>query len=715
MENIQEHLAYLQETKEQIKQAIVNKGQTIADNTTFREYVNEIEDIYNSDNTLGLLPYKSITLGNNQDELANYYVDTFNEQGAAALSSLKGYQLYFYTSDIIYGKPKRHVIEFITFTPAVIQIDRGFYSEKYYFNKQYTQVYIQADTLLGTGFVSDFLTRYNLTLTELQELEGWYTQTTDETSIEPINLVKYNDVCFDEFTEYIISEIFGDFNTKNNWYVHILNLNEIKLNLTLEKYPNPNGSEISDLYELIKHYGFLYNATAEAEDIAYGKTAFIEGWLQTGRGMDNFIKYKIYRTSGSAIMDLYINLLNVPDNNNAREDAINAFNNIYDHGDGTGLKYATDIQDIMTTNSYTESGFRTTLENIDAEFYSDYIIDLYTTLSPYYNNNKIILRNNNNVVMCITFADDTTKSFKFTVHNDFGEFNGYAVEAHLDTDAETGDIRFEIDNLYLIKENRYEEKIVTPATSSQIIIPTRTAQIRNNALSKVTVNAVTSSIDSNIIADNIKSGVTILGVTGTYTEQMKEYASETEMNNDIANISEGEIVKVVTIPTPATITVNNNTFTLGAYFNNKKFVAYKTTHGQYPYGCIVGTGEFTVSANDVSTNIREANCIDSSKYVASNNSASGNLYTTADGSGTYTLSQNQSNVGYFQFSNIAFANFDVYDDLGNLQYEAPNKIVTFYLKETTMKKLVKEEETISPQEYEENVEITEDILGNNGE
>lgn len=90
----------------------------------------------------------------------------------------------------------------------------------------------------------------------------------------------------------------------------------------------------------------------------------------------------------------------------------------------------------------------------------------------------------------------------------------------------------------------------------------------------------------NLTADKIKSGVTILGITGTYSDAMKEYASETAMNNDIANIQEGEVVKVVA-------------------------------------------------------------------------------------SGT----------------------------------------TTYYIKETTMKKLVKEEDTISPQEYEENVNLADDILG----
>lgn len=53
---------------------------------------------------------------------------------------------------------------------------------------------------------------------------------------------------------------------------------------------------------------------------------------------------------------------------------------------------------------------------------------------------------------------------------------------------------------------------VTPLTSKQEI----TAD-SGKVLGKVTVNAVTATIDANITATNIKSGVTILGVEGTYT------------------------------------------------------------------------------------------------------------------------------------------------------------------------------------------------------
>ena len=55
-----------------------------------------------------------------------------------------------------------------------------------------------------------------------------------------------------------------------------------------------------------------------------------------------------------------------------------------------------------------------------------------------------------------------------------------------------------------------DSKTVDPSTSEQTVTSSA------DGLSSVTVNAVTSSIDTNISSSNIKSGVTILGVTGTF-------------------------------------------------------------------------------------------------------------------------------------------------------------------------------------------------------
>lgn len=57
-----------------------------------------------------------------------------------------------------------------------------------------------------------------------------------------------------------------------------------------------------------------------------------------------------------------------------------------------------------------------------------------------------------------------------------------------------------------------ETKTATPSTSQQTINATS-----GRYMTSVTVSAVTSAIDSDITAGNIKSGVNILGVTGTYT------------------------------------------------------------------------------------------------------------------------------------------------------------------------------------------------------
>lgn len=72
----------------------------------------------------------------------------------------------------------------------------------------------------------------------------------------------------------------------------------------------------------------------------------------------------------------------------------------------------------------------------------------------------------------------------------------------------------EIESIQTGSDPVLQSKSVTPSTSQQKVQP----DAGYDGLSDVTVTAVTSSIDDNISAGNIKSGVSILGVTGTLQE-----------------------------------------------------------------------------------------------------------------------------------------------------------------------------------------------------
>lgn len=67
----------------------------------------------------------------------------------------------------------------------------------------------------------------------------------------------------------------------------------------------------------------------------------------------------------------------------------------------------------------------------------------------------------------------------------------------------------------LVKETHglLQDKTASPSTSSQVV----TFDDGYSGLNEVTVNPVTASIDANIASGNIKTGVSILGVSGSVT------------------------------------------------------------------------------------------------------------------------------------------------------------------------------------------------------
>ena len=92
-----------------------------------------------------------------------------------------------------------------------------------------------------------------------------------------------------------------------------------------------------------------------------------------------------------------------------------------------------------------------------------------------------------------------------------------AVDNTIDSNIKSSNIKSGVTILGIegtVEELNGQTKTVSPSTSSQTITP----DSNYNALTEVTVNAVTSSIDNNIQAGNIKQGTTILGVTGSVVE-----------------------------------------------------------------------------------------------------------------------------------------------------------------------------------------------------
>lgn len=75
---------------------------------------------------------------------------------------------------------------------------------------------------------------------------------------------------------------------------------------------------------------------------------------------------------------------------------------------------------------------------------------------------------------------------------------------------------------------------ITPSTSAQTI----TATGGVDGYAPVNVSAVTSSIDANIVAGNIKEGITILGVTGNYSGGSSPSGTIAIVNNGSYNVSE---------------------------------------------------------------------------------------------------------------------------------------------------------------------------------
>ena len=118
----------------------------------------------------------------------------------------------------------------------------------------------------------------------------------------------------------------------------------------------------------------------------------------------------------------------------------------------------------------------------------------------------------------------------------YGPVNVSAVTSAIDNNILATNIKSGVSILGVtgnVVESVEDTLSVTPSTSAQTFTPTSPYTGYN----QINVSAVTSSIDNNIQAGNIKSGVNILGVTGTYSGGGSGYTEipRYEVTNGVAS------------------------------------------------------------------------------------------------------------------------------------------------------------------------------------
>lgn len=139
---------------------------------------------------------------------------------------------------------------------------------------------------------------------------------------------------------------------------------------------------------------------------------------------------------------------------------------------------------------------------------------------------------------------------------------------------------------------------VTPTTSAQTI----TAPTGTDGYSPVNVSAVTSSIDANIAAGNIKDGVTILGVTGDYKGQTPTGTKSITSNGvyDVTDFASADVQVPTTAPTyyiEKAVDANGQMLAGGVNTPNlngvKSIAANALYYGWYGGSGVTGTPDFS--------------------------------------------------------------------------------------------------------------------------
>lgn len=168
-----------------------------------------------------------------------------------------------------------------------------------------------------------------------------------------------------------------------------------------------------------------------------------------------------------------------------------------------------------------------------------------------------------------------------------------------------------------------QNKSVTPSTAQQTV----QADQAYDGLDTVTVAAVTAAIDANITAGNIKSGTTILGVTGNYTGVSATVASTT---NTVGSSNASSLAFTVS-GQPKMFAVQLSLASSGSYLTNSSTSTYLVSS-------VIGDGSnvYTTACRYNSSGTRAAR---EYYYTTGSKSYSNGTFTVTAGNGYFAANQ----------------------------------------------------------------------------
>lgn len=206
-----------------------------------------------------------------------------------------------------------------------------------------------------------------------------------------------------------------------------------------------------------------------------------------------------------------------------------------------------------------------------------------------------------------------------------------------------------------------ESLSITPTTSAQSFTPTSGV----DGYSPVTVSAVDSSIDANITAGNIKSGVEILGVEGTYSGETPVLQDKVILSNGEYTADEGyDGIGTATVAVNATgstevatnrtgaainagdkVWVNQEYYEAGTIINNN-LGGIVSWHGSWPNNGVF-TSDCMYGINTSTSN--------NALYYTPTMTSQGNYYGSAFAGGTDSNLYFKNGINFVRSNSTAYA------------------------------------------------------------